>query len=55
MTFETVKSIGLTLPGVEATTKYDGSPVLKVGGAFMAGVATHPSAEPGTIVVRVDL
>ena len=54
MTFETVKSIGLTLPGVEATTKYDGSPVLKVGGAFMAGVATHPSAEPGTIVVRVD-
>ena len=37
---------------VEAATKYDGSPVLKVGGAFMAGVATHPSAEPGTLVVR---
>ena len=42
----------MSLPGVEAATKYDGSPVLKVGGAFMAGVATHPSAEPETLVVR---
>jgi hypothetical protein len=37
---------------VEATTKYDGSPVLKVGGSFMAGLASHPSAEPETLVVR---
>jgi hypothetical protein len=51
--FDTVKSAGLALPGVEATTKYDGSPVLKVGGAFMAGLAIHRSAEPGTLVVRV--
>jgi hypothetical protein len=51
-TFETVRMVGLTLPGVEATTKYDGSPVLKVGGSFMAGLATHPSAEPDTLVVR---
>jgi hypothetical protein len=51
-TFETVRMVGLTLPGVEATTKYDGSPVLKVGGSFMAGVATHRSAEPHTLVVR---
>jgi hypothetical protein len=45
--------VGLALPGVEATTKYDGSPVLKVGGAFMAGLAMHRSAEPVTLVVRV--
>jgi hypothetical protein len=52
--FETVKTVGLTLPNVEATTKYDGSPVLKIGGAFMAGLATHPSAEPDTLVIRFD-
>jgi len=43
-TFEIVRVVGLTLPNVEAATKYDGSPVLKVGGRFMAGLATHPSA-----------
>jgi hypothetical protein len=54
-TFDTVREVGLTLPNVRAATKYDGSPVLKVGGAFMAGVATHRSAEPATMVVRVGL
>jgi hypothetical protein len=44
--------MGLALPGVEAATKYDGSPVMKRGGAFMAGLAMHPSAEPDTLVVR---
>ncbi len=53
--FEAVKTVGLALPDVEATTKYDGSPVLKVGGSFMAGLATHRSAEPETLVVRVDV
>ena len=53
--FEAVRSLGLTLPGVEAAVKYNGSPVLKVAGCFMAGLATHPSAEPGTLVVRADL
>ena len=51
--FDTVRDVGLALPNVQAATKYDGSPVLKVGGAFIAGVATHRSAEPATIVVRV--
>jgi hypothetical protein len=51
--FETVRTVGLALPDVEATTRYDGSPVLKVGGCFMTGLATHPSAEPETLVVRV--
>jgi hypothetical protein len=50
--FKTVKTVGLAMPGVEAATKYDGSPVLKVGGSFMAGLATHRSAEPETLVVR---
>jgi hypothetical protein len=39
-TFERVRSVGLALPDVEATTKYDGSPVLKVRGTFMAGLAS---------------
>ena len=50
--FEEVRTVGVALPGVEATTKYDGSPVLKVGGSFMAGLATHLSAEPQTLVLR---
>jgi hypothetical protein len=50
--FAMVTAIGLTLPGVEAATKYDGTPMLKAGGSFMAGMATHRSAEPDTLVVR---
>ena len=53
--FDIVRIIGLELPGVEATTKYDGSPVLKLDGIFMAGLAMHPSAEPDTLVVRSEL
>ena len=53
--FDAVRRVGLTLPGVQATTRYDGSPVLKVGGVFMAGLATHISAEPDTLVVRADV
>jgi hypothetical protein len=52
--FETVRAVGLTLPHVEAATKYDGSPVLKLRGCFMAGLAMHPPAEPHTLVVRYD-
>jgi hypothetical protein len=53
--FDIVQRIGLTLPNVEAVTRYDGSPVLKVAGVFMAGLATHESAEANTLVVRADL
>jgi hypothetical protein len=52
--FRRVRRIGLALPGVEVATKYDGSPLLKIGGCFMAGLAMHPSAEPETLVVRID-
>jgi hypothetical protein len=50
--FHLVLAVGLELPGVEAATRYDGSPVLKLRGCFMAGLATHCSAERGTLVVR---
>jgi hypothetical protein len=51
--FDMVRTVGLALPNVKAATRYDGSPVLKLGGCFMAGLATHPSAEPDTLVVRI--
>jgi hypothetical protein len=51
--FATARKVGLTLPDVKATTRYDGSPVLKLGGVFIAGLATHPSAEPATLVVKM--
>ena len=54
-TFDTVKAVALTLPDVAASTKYDGTPVLKRAGCFVAGLAAHPSAEPGTLVVRIRL
>jgi hypothetical protein len=53
--FALVRAVGLTLPGVEAMTRYDGAPVLKARGCFMAGLATHESAEPGTLVVRMSV
>lgn len=53
--FTRVRRAGLRLPGVAATVRYDGSPVLTLGGCFMAGLARHPSVEPGTLVVRASL
>ena len=49
--FEVAKAVGLTLPDVEAVTRA-GSPRLTRGGSFMAGLASHPSAEPGSLVAR---
>ena len=53
--FDQVQAAGLALPGVEASIRYDGAPVLKVNGCFMAGLASHPSAEPESLVVRMDI
>jgi hypothetical protein len=53
MNFDTVRKIGLTLPGVEASTAW-GAPALKVRGKLLACVPTHRSAEPGSLMVRVD-
>jgi len=47
--FEIVKAVGLTLPKVEAMTNWAGSPVLKVRGCVMAGLASHRSVEPDTL------
>jgi hypothetical protein len=51
--FNTVRNIGLALPGVEESTAY-GFPALKVHGKLLACVPANPSAEPGSLVVRVD-
>ena len=51
--FDTVRNIGLALPGVEESTAY-GSPALKVHGKLMACIAVNRSAEPGSLGVCVD-
>jgi hypothetical protein len=53
MNFDTVRKIGLTLPGVEESTCY-GQPALKIDGKLLACLPSHRSVEPGTLVVRVD-
>ena len=51
--FDLVRKFGLTLPDVEEGTTY-GTPALKVRGKMFACIASHKSAEPGTLVVRMD-
>ena len=51
--FDTVRNIGLALPGVEESTAY-GLPALKVHGKLLACVPANCSAEPGSLVLRVD-
>lgn len=66
ITFETVTEIARAFSDVVRVTKYDGSPVLKVHGSFVAGLATDESvrrrpgtlagqAEADTLVVRMNL
>jgi len=51
--FETVRQIGLELPGVEDGIAY-GVPALKFRGKLLACVPANPSAESGSVMVRVD-
>jgi hypothetical protein len=51
--FDTVRKVGLALPDVEESTSY-GAPSLKVRGQLLTCPAIHKSAEPGSIVIRVD-
>jgi|SRR5579863_6100562 len=51
--FENVEEIARTLPGVEVSTAW-GQPALKVRGKMFACLASHTSAEPNTLVVRMD-
>jgi hypothetical protein len=53
ITFDTVREMGLALPGVEEGTVY-GSPALKVHGKMFACLAVHRSAEPGSLAIRID-
>src|SRR3954449_3440056 len=52
--FRRVEAVGRTLPGVEVTTAW-GQPALKVRGKMFVCVASHKSAEPDTLVVRMDI
>ncbi len=52
--FDTVRKIGLGLPGVAESTAY-GAPALKLKGNLLTCMASHRSAEPGTLVVCVSL
>jgi hypothetical protein len=51
--FETVRNVGLALPGVEESTAY-GFPALKVHGKLLACIPANRSAEPDSLAVRVD-
>jgi hypothetical protein len=51
--FDTVRNIGLSLPGVQEGTAY-GVPALKVHGELLACIPSNRSAEPGSLVVRVS-
>jgi len=53
VTFDTVRKLALELPGVEEGTTY-GAPAFKIGGKLLACIPTHKSAEPGSLVVRID-
>ena len=52
VTFATLRTIGLAMPGVEEGTLY-GAPALKLQGKMFVGVPTHQSAEPNSIIVRM--
>jgi hypothetical protein len=51
--FDLVRKLARSLPDVEESTMY-GTPALKVRGKMFACIASHKSAEPGTLVVRMD-
>ena len=51
--FETVRKIGVQLPDVEESTAF-GKPALKVHGKMFVCMASHKSAEPESLLVRMD-
>ena len=51
--FAAVEKIGSALPDVEVTTTW-ASPALKVRGRMFVCMASHKSAEPGSLVVMMD-
>src|SRR5690348_9678474 len=53
ITFETVRKIGLEMPGVEEGTMY-GSPALKYRGQMLACIPIHKSAESNSLGICVS-
>src|SRR5262249_47750875 len=53
LTFDDVREAGLRLEGVTEGTMY-GEPALKLRGNLMTCIASHKSAAPGSLVVRID-
>ena len=51
--FDRVKKLARTLPDVDVGTTY-GAPALKVRGKMFACIASHRSAEPNTLAVRMS-
>jgi hypothetical protein len=53
VTFDNVRKLALSLPGAEEGTMYGGV-AFRVGGRMFACQPTHRSAEPDSLVVRID-
>ena len=53
LSFETVRRIGLELPGVQESTAY-GMPALKIDGKLLAAIPANRSVEPDSLVVRIS-
>src|SRR5688572_20702912 len=51
--FDVVREIALALPGVEESTLH-GVPSFKVSGRLLVCPALHKSAEPNSLMVRID-
>jgi hypothetical protein len=52
--FDTVREIGLLMPGVVNDTAY-GAPALKLSGKLLACIPVNKSAEANSLAVRIDL
>ncbi len=52
--FDTVRELGLTMPGVVNDTAY-GAPALKLSGKLVACIPVNKSAEANSLAVRIDL
>jgi hypothetical protein len=53
LTFDAVREMGLALPNTEEGTAW-GTPVLRVNGTIFAGIPIHKSAEPNSLMLRVE-
>lgn len=51
--FEVVRKLGMQLPKVEESTTF-GKPSLKIQGKMFVCMASHKSAEPDSLAVRID-